>query len=498
MKEKEYKGLIAEHLRNTLDSGYLPELGRHRKGKVRDIHLAKEAVGEPIIMVASDRVSAFDHVLDRRIPFKGMILNLFNEWAFRKSEDIVANASVASPHPNVVVQRYCRNLMIECVVRGHLWGSLAGQYERGERSLYGLTLPDGLLRYQELEEPLFTPTTKGEEHDEPMTYAQVEELLGEEKAAKVKEVSIRLFRRARELAKERGLLFIDTKYEFGEDEKGELLLIDEANTPDSSRYCTVEEYAKFARIEKEMKSGSWEDVGALLKERPELKIKELSKQFVRDVLIEKGFSYGSTGEIPSLTDEDVIEVSWRYIRLYETLTGETFAFPGGNVRQELLARLRATGHLRGGLAVVWAGSDSDREHMERLKGELEKRAIPCRLRICSAHKQPAKAEAMIREYNQSLEPVVFITVAGGTDALSGLVSYHSVHPVISCPPDPERYESTIANPPGSSNSVILRPANAARHVAQILGGHNREWHERLLEENATKKAKLEKADGEQG
>ncbi len=495
-KEKEYKEIIKRNLHNTLDTGYVPELGRHKSGKVRDVHFTALKEGEPIIMVASDRVSSFDFILDRRIPFKGMVLNLFNTWAMRKTQDVVTNASMESPHPNVLVQRYCKNVMVECVVRGYLWGSLAGEYEKGKRSAYGIALPEGLLRYQELEAPLFTPTTKADEHDAPMTMADVEKLLGKDVAKKVKALSIKLYTRGRELAKERGLIFIDTKYEFGLDAKGALVLIDEANTPDSSRYCTLEEYDKFARIRKEMAGGAYVTVSDLLAAKPELKIKELSKQFVRDVLTEKGFSYGSSGEPPSLSDEDVIEVSWRYLHLYEQLTGEDFPFPAGSVRQGLLEGLRTAGYIKGGLAVLMAGSDSDLPHLESLRKELDAYGIPSEFRICSAHKQPARCEEIISKYNQSLEPVVFVTVAGGTDALSGVVSFHSRHPVISCPPKREEHESCLQNPPGSSNSTILRPANVARHVAQILGGHNQEWHTTILAKNAEKVAKLEKADEE--
>ena len=309
-KEEEYKKIIKENLDKTLDSGYLPELGKHKSGKVREIHFTSDKIGSNIIMIASDRVSAFDHILDRSIPFKGKVLNLLNQWAFQNTSDIIPNASVDSPHPNVIIQRYYKNIMIECVVRGYVWGSLAGAYEKGRRNFCGLEMPNGLLRYQKLETPLFTPTTKSE-HDEPMTFEDVEKQLGRELAAKVKDTSLKLFQRGAELAAKAGLIFIDTKYEFGLDDQGNLFLIDESNTPDSSRYCSIEEHKKFDLVRQEMTTGQFKNVSELLKQKPELKIKEMSKQFIRDVLTEKGFSYGGTGEIPKLTDEDIIEVSYR-------------------------------------------------------------------------------------------------------------------------------------------------------------------------------------------
>lgn len=491
---KDYRDIIRDNLDNTLPSGFVPELGVHRSGKVRNIHFTSEKLGSPVVMVASDRISSFDHILSRQIPFKGRVLNMFNRWAFEKSKDIVPNASLESPHPNVLVQKLCKNVMIECVVRGYVWGSLAADYEKGHRTLHGIEFKDGLLRYEKLPEPIFTPTMKSE-HDEHITFAEAEKILGKTLAEKVKKYSIALYKRGAELAEKAGLIFIDTKYEFGLDEKGELLLIDEANTPDSSRYCSKDEYAKFEKIRKEMAGGEYRNVSELLEKKPELKIKELSKQFVRDVLIENGFSYGSEGAPPELSDDVVVEVAYRYIMLYEKLTGETFQFPQTNVRLDLLHQLQKSGMIDGGLAVIMAGSDSDMPHIEKIVSALESYGIKPVVRICSAHKQPAMCEAIVKGYNDSIEPIVFVTVAGGTDALSGVVSFHSVHPVLSCPPDAGKYESCVLNPPGSSNSLILRPKNVARHVAQILGHQNTSLREMLLAMNASKIAKLEAADG---
>ena len=213
LNETEYKKIIRDNLYNVIDSGYIPELGSHKAGKVRDVHFTSKEIGKPIMMVASDRVSVFDHVLNRRIPFKGQILNLFNKWAFDHLNDIIPNASLESPHPNVLVQRYYKNIMIECVVRGYVWGSLAQGYEEGKRDICGINLPIGLLRYQKLSEPLFTPATKAESgHDENISFEVVEKKLGKEIADKVRDVSIKLYKRGAEVALQRGLLFIYTKY----------------------------------------------------------------------------------------------------------------------------------------------------------------------------------------------------------------------------------------------------------------------------------------------
>jgi phosphoribosylaminoimidazole-succinocarboxamide synthase len=493
----EYKEIIKQNLANTLNTGFVPELGVHKSGKVRDVHFTSTELGKPIVMVASDRISCFDNILSRQIPFKGRVLNLFSMWAFKNTEDIIPNALVKSPYENVVVQKKMDKIAFEFVVRGYVWGSMAADYENGKREFCGHKLSDGLLRYQRLEEPLFTPATKAEDgdHDINISFEYMAEKLGVELATKLRDAAIKLFKRGSDLARAKGYIFIDTKYEFGLDSNGEVYLIDEANTPDSSRYTTSEEYEKFNKIKMEMSAGGHKDVTSLLKAKPELKINELSKQFVRDVLVEKGFSYGSSGEVPELADEDVIEVAFRYIDLYEKLTGNKFTFPSGNVKEDLLFNLKKEGYIKGGVAVIIAGSDSDMEHINKIKEELGKYSVASKVHICSAHKQPGKCELLVGKYNDSVEPIVFITIAGGTDALSGVVSYHSVHPVISCPPDKTEYGSCVGNPPGSSNSLILRPANVARHVAKILGHSNTELQKAIINKNAEKIKKLEEADG---
>tara|TARA_Y100000034_G_C6877233_1_gene401381 strand:+ start:37 stop:1782 length:1746 start_codon:yes stop_codon:yes gene_type:complete len=467
----DYKEIIKLNLNNTIKEAYIPELGEEVQGKVRHVHLGKKQIGEKIFMIASDRVSAFDHVLDRQIPFKGRILNMINEWAMAQTTNIVKNASIASPDKNILIQKYCKNIMVECVVRGYMWGSMSRAYNKGERTFCGNVLPEGLKNYQKLDEPIFTPTTKSE-HDEPMTFEEVKVKLGSETAEKVKELSLQLYKKGEEVAQKSGLVFIDTKYEFGFDENNELCLIDEANTPDSSRYCTIEEYEKFQKGET-------------------TKIKELSKQFIRDVLIEKGFGYDSNGEIPKLTDEDVIECSHRYIKLYEQLTGNKFEFPEGNVVQNLIQNLKNSNYITGSTVVIIAGSDSDQEHINKITKELDNYGIVYETKICSAHKQPKECEEFVNKFNKSLEPVVFISIAGGTDALSGVVSFHSLHPVISCPPDSNIYTSCLTNPPGSSNSLILNIKNLARHIAQMYSTHNENAKEYLIKKNNDKVKSLQ-------
>jgi len=489
---------IKKNLNNTLRSGMIPEIGQHRTGKVRDVHFTGNEIGDPIIMVASDRVSCFDHVLSRQIPFKGKVLNLLTKWAFKNTKDIVDNALIETPHENILVQELMKKIDFEFVVRGYMWGSMAESYEKGEREFCGYKLPNDMNRYQKLNEPMFTPATKEEEgHDINVSFEYMADKLGRKLSEELRDITIKLYKRASELAEKKGYIFIDTKYEFGLDKHNKIHLIDEANTPDSSRYCRISELEKYTKIKELMAKGKYGNVTELLEDNPKLKIKELSKQFVRDVLVEGGFSgYTGEGSIPDLTDENIIETSRRYISLYEELTGQKFDFGSArDVRSDLIAALRMEGLITGAVTVIMAGSDSDMNHIKKITNNLDEYGIKSIVRICSAHKQPAEVESIVKQYNDSIEPLVIVAVAGGTDALSGTASFHSVYPVVSCPPDAENFKSCIDNPPGSSNSLVLKPANCARHIAQILGQAVPSARRMLLKKNEEKVRKLEEADG---
>jgi len=491
-KEQAAKSKIREYLNLTLPDCYLPELGEQKKGKVRDIYFS----GENVVMVTNDRVSAFDYVLPNLIPFKGQVLNMISEWAFRNTSDIVPNALVENVDSSVVVQKRMKNLNVELIVRGYLWGSMAASYEKGDRTFCGLSINDGLNRFQKFDEPIFTPTTKAEVgHDENMTMGEVEKQLGKELAGRAKDIAMKLFQRGSELMRQRGLILIDTKYEFGLDENGVLHVIDEVNTPDSSRLCTVEEWeSKYPKIAAEMATGKYKNVTELLKAKPALKMKEFSKQYVRDALLEMGFDPSKDKAVPKLTEEHVVECSYRYIRIYEQITGNTFEFPTKvDPARRVVMNLQRAGLLVGGCVIVAAGSDSDMPHLEAIGKELAKFKIPYQIRICSAHKQPGRLEALISHFNKSTEPMLIVGCAGGTDALSGTASYLSRHPVISCPPDGLN-QTCLTNPPGSSNGFIMKPANVAKFAAQFLAAHCPTVAAALDKSIEEKIKKLEQAD----
>jgi len=465
--EADIKSKIREYLDLTLPECFIPEMGEPKKGKVRDIYFS----GENVVMVTNDRVSAFDYILPNLIPFKGQVLNMISEFTMNQTSDVLPNALVQNVDASVVVQKKMKNLNVEWIVRGFLWGSMAASYEKGDRTFCGLSVPDGLNRFQKFDEPLFTPTTKAEVgHDENMTMEEVEKFVGKEMAQQAKEAAMQLFKRGQEVMRKRGLILIDTKYEFGLDEQGKLHVIDEVNTPDSSRLCDIEEWeAKYPKIAAEMGSGQYKTVSDVLKAKPELKIKEFSKQYVRDALLEMGFDPTKDKSVPKLADDQVVECAWRYIRIYERITGETFVFPETKMEpsKRIVANLQRSGFIVGGFVGIFAGSDSDMPHLEKLKEELAKFKIPSQIRICSAHKQPGRLEGLIAHYNKSTEPMLVVGCAGGTDALSGTASYLSHFPIVSCPPDGLN-NTCLTNPPGSSNAYVMKPANVAKFAAQTF------------------------------
>ncbi len=346
-----YKQIISENLDNVLESSYIPELGEPLHGKIRDIYF----VDDKVVMITSDKVSAFDQVLDRCIPYKGVVLNAISTEMMKLAKSVVPTAMIESPDPNFnffIVQKRMDNVGVECIVRGYVWGGLAGDYEAGEMQKCGIQLPKGMLRYQKLEEPMFTPTTKAPkgQKDEDMTIAQMHNIVSKGVAEALEDISLHLFEMYSAFAASKGLILIDTKYEFGLDENRHIYLIDEATTPDSSRFCEISEWEnKFPLIQEEMATGNYENVSKLIDpklegSKPELKIKEESKQFVRDVLLGQGYE---KGQPISLTDEQVIETSLRYITLFEKITGKKFDFEANKTSEERLREnLRKAGYIK--------------------------------------------------------------------------------------------------------------------------------------------------------
>ena len=272
-------------------------------GKVRDVYHLENDV---LVMVASDRISAFDHVLPKGIPFKGQVLNQVATMFLNATEDIVPNWLVATPDENVAVGKACEPIRVEMVIRGYLAGHAAREYKLGKRILCGVDMPEGMKENDKFPEPIITPATKADEgHDEDISREAILEqnIVPKDIYEKLEMYTRQLFERGTQMAAKQGLILVDTKYEFGL-LNGEIILIDEIHTPDSSRYFYADGY------DQRQKDG--------------LPQKQLSKEFVRQWLIENGFQGLEGQEMPVMPDDFVKVVSDRYIELYEKITGNAF------------------------------------------------------------------------------------------------------------------------------------------------------------------------------
>jgi phosphoribosylaminoimidazole-succinocarboxamide synthase len=294
---------IRDQLPRTLTRTDYDDLGERYQGKVRDTYRQNDR----LVLVTTDRISAFDHVLRQTIPFKGQVLNQTAAHFFDATQDLVPNHVRSVPDPNVTVARACTPVPLEFVVRGYLEGHAWRVYRDGARTLCGQTLPDGLRQGEQLPRPILTPATKAEEgHDEDITRAEAigRGLVDADTFDRLEAYALALFERGSEMAAEQGLLLVDTKYEFGRAPDGTLVLIDEVHTPDSSRYYYQEGY------EERLERGEPQE--------------QLSKEFVREWLMDHGFQGKAGQELPDLPDDFRVTVAERYIELYERVTGKAF------------------------------------------------------------------------------------------------------------------------------------------------------------------------------
>ncbi len=273
-------------------------------GKVRDVYSIKE---DYLVMIATDRISAFDVVLPKGIPYKGQVLNQIAAKFLDSTKDIIPNWKIASPDPMITIGYKCTPLPVEMIVRAYLTGSSWRSYKSGAREICGVKIPEGMKEHQRFPEPILTPTTKAEqgEHDQDISREEIirKGLVSEEDYKKIEEYSLALFERGSKLASERGLILVDTKYEFGK-RGDDIYLIDEIHTPDSSRYFYADSYEEL--FEKGMPQ------------------RQLSKEFVREWLMENGFKGEKGQKVPEMTEEVVKSISDRYIELYEKITGTNF------------------------------------------------------------------------------------------------------------------------------------------------------------------------------
>lgn len=278
------------------------------KGKVRDVYNINN---QWLVMIASDRLSAFDVVLPKGIPYKGQILNQIATQFMQLTADIVPNWLLATPDPNVAIGKLCTPFKVEMVIRGYLSGHAYREYALGKRQLCGVSLPEGLKENDKLPFPIITPTTKEDfgAHDADISRDEIisKNIVSEDDYKILEDYTYKLFERGTQIAQQRGLILVDTKYEFGKTQDGTIVLIDEIHTPDSSRYFYADGYQQRQDLGEEQK--------------------QLSKEFVRKWLIENGFQGKEGQQIPNMTDDYIFSVSERYIELYEKIIGEKFEKP---------------------------------------------------------------------------------------------------------------------------------------------------------------------------
>ena len=275
------------------------------KGKVRDVYKLKNDL---LVMVASDRLSAFDVVMPKGIPYKGQILNQIATKMMKDTEDLVPNWLISTPDPNIAIGHCCDPFKIEMVIRGYLSGHAAREYKKGKRLICGVQMPDGMIENDKFPTPIITPATKADfgEHDEDISKEDIiaKGIVSKSDYEILEDYTFKLFNRGSQIAKERGLILVDTKYEFGKTKSGKIVLIDEIHTPDSSRYF-------------------YEDGYELRQQKGEPQ-KQLSKEFVRQWLIKNNFQGLENQTVPIMSDDYVNLVSDRYIELYENITGDKF------------------------------------------------------------------------------------------------------------------------------------------------------------------------------
>ena len=461
---------------NTLPYFATPQLQLLHRGKVRDSYRANDATR---LIVVTDRLSAFDSVLETAIPHKGAVLNgLANFW-FERTQGIIPNHVERLVDANATLVKEAQPIKVEMVVRNYITGSMLRGYQKGQRTFSGVTVPDGLTKHQQFPVPIVTPTTK-EESDREITPDNLvsEGWVSRELYEQMAEKSLALFQVGSDLLKEKGIILVDTKYEFGL-LNGELILIDEIHTPDSSRFWSAEDYAK----------------------NPE-GAEQMDKEYVRQWLIANKVA----GQYPrALTPEVAQEASRRYLNIFERIVGHPLptadeTTTGGTVAHRLVANLVKAGLMKDAWVNIVMGSPADKEHCQKIRSYFEGYEVFTQLRVTSAHKNGEEIGPMAEVWNRSIEPGVIIAVAGFSNGLGSALAANVNVPVISCPPWKDYAElamnlnSSVIMPGGTPNLTVVRPDNAAQAALRAL--NTPRLREKLRHEIAATKAKLRAIDAE--
>lgn len=463
-KKTQYMKIIRESMNNCLVETDLP-LPEKKRGKVRDSY----SYGPYKLFITTDRQSAFDRIL-AAVPFKGQVLNLTSAWWFDQTKHIIKNHVISVPDANVTAAVSCSVFPIEFVVRGYITGStetsLWTRYNRGDREYCGNSFPDGLKKNEKLPEPVLTPTTKEEHHDRPITPAEIvsEGWMSAEDWETASQKALELFAFGQKTAEKHGLILVDTKYEMGKDADGNILLIDELHTPDSSRYWLADS------CEERVSQG--------------LEPKNIDKEFLRLWFKEHCDPYADA-ELPEAPEDLVAELSYRYITLYEMITGKSFQFPPEPLRKKSVSERIEEAFPHWDLDAenedCWLvrfimGSESDRAHAEKISQYFTIWGIPWEINTASAHKNPLKVLEILEQDKRRSGScsIVYITIAGRSNALSGFTAANTSYPVIACPPFSDKVDmmvninSTLQMPSRTPVLTVIDPGNAALAAKRIL------------------------------
>ena len=410
---------------NCLTSFQTPQLKKIHSGKVRESFRIDEHTR---LIVATDRLSAFDNVLKSPIPGKGMVLNQLAAWWFENTRDIIDNHFIELVDPNISLVREATPIRVEMIVRGYLTGSAWRGYQKGKRVVSGVTIPEGMTKNQPFKKPIVTPTTKEEKDREISPKELVEEgWVTAEMYEAMEAVALKLFDRGTEILAERGIILVDTKYEFGLIDN-KLVLIDEIHTPDSSRFWSKEDYEK----------------------HPE-SAEQMDKEYVRSYLM----SHKKEGRYPDTLPDDVIqETSRRYRDIYGMITGETLPPLEQDIQARIRYNLSRKGIIRDGFVAIVMGSPSDAEHANKMKDVIEQYDVFVDLRVVSAHKNGERLTELAAEYNHTIEPGAVIAVAGRSNGLGGALAANLTLPVISVPPFKDKVDMLV-----NINSSLMMPSN---------------------------------------
>ncbi len=446
-----------------------PQLPLIHRGKVRD---SMRINSKKRLIAVTDRISAFNKKIKTPIPGKGAVLNGITNFWFEKTKDIIPNHLVEAVDPNLSVVREAKPIRVEMIVRAYLTGSMWRGYEKGQRTFSGVTVPDGMKKNQAFDAPILTPTTK-DELDTEISEKEIIRLglVSKPVYQKMKKTALALFERGSRYLAKKGIILVDTKYEFGLLD-GKLILIDEIHTPDSSRFWRAADYKK-----------------------SRTKVAQMDKEFVRQWMLKNKVA----GEVPLVLPARIVrETARRYREIYELITGRELQLPPVPPAARIYHNLIHARLIRPGFVAIVMGSASDLPHAEKIQSYLERYDVAIQKRIISAHKNGERIVELAAAYNETVEPAAVIAIAGRSNGLGGALAANLTIPVINCPPFKDKADmllnlnSSLMMPSRTPAMTVVHPDNAAYAAVRALNIYSFKPH--LQREIDELKNELNKAD----